>query len=66
MSEISAEEWRQMRLDKGWTQTELAAIAGVSSPSRISDVERGLPPGETVERRLLEALRPQQDGAVAA
>lgn len=60
-SEISADEWRQLRADKGWTQTELAAIAGLSSPSIVSNVERGLAPGAEVERRLREVLIPAQD-----
>lgn len=54
--EISAEEWRELRRRKGWTQHETAAIAGLSSQGVVSQIENGLRPGEQTARRLGEAF----------
>ncbi len=59
--EISAETVKQLRIERGWTQDELAAIAGLSSQAIVSNIERGLRPGAEVERRLREVLIPAQD-----
>jgi transcriptional regulator with XRE-family HTH domain len=53
---ISGEEFRRLRLEKGLSQNELSNIAGLGGQSVVSNVERGLPPGPAVERRLREAL----------
>jgi transcriptional regulator with XRE-family HTH domain len=60
-SELSAENVKRLRTERGWSQGELAAIAGLSGHSVISNVERGLRPGAEVERRLREVLLPAQD-----
>lgn len=59
--ELSAETVKRLRTERGWSQGELAAIAGLSSHSIVSNVERGLRPGPEVERRLREVLIPAQD-----
>lgn len=53
---ISAEEWRELRRKKEWTQHEAAAIAGLSSQGVVSQIENGLRPGKQTARRLGEAL----------
>jgi transcriptional regulator with XRE-family HTH domain len=55
-SQITPEEWKAFRLAKGLTQHELAAVAGLSSQGVVSQVENGLKPGPSTERRLREAL----------
>lgn len=62
---ISPEQWRAMRRAKGLRQHELAAAAGVGGQSIVSNVERGLPPGPEVKRRLLEVLDPARDRRLA-
>jgi transcriptional regulator with XRE-family HTH domain len=59
--ELTAEKVKELRTARGWTQEELAAIAGLSAHSVISNIERGLRPGAEVERRLREVLLPAQD-----
>lgn len=54
--EISAEEWRDLRRKRGWTQHETAAIAGLSSQGVVSQIENGLRPGKQTARRLGEAF----------
>ncbi len=58
---MTPEKWKELREAKGWTQEQLAAIAGLSSQAAVSNVERGLRPGPEVERRLREVLVPAQD-----
>lgn len=55
-SQISAADWKAFRLAKGLTQQELANVAGLSSQGVVSQIENGLKPGPTTERRLREAL----------
>ncbi len=43
------------RLERGWSQTELAREAGLSRPT-VSRVERGGDPSMETTRRLAEAL----------
>jgi transcriptional regulator with XRE-family HTH domain len=54
--EISAEEWRDLRRKKGWTQHQTAAAAGLSSQGVVSQIENGLRPGKQTARRLAEAF----------
>lgn len=56
--ELSAETVKRLRTERGWSQGELAAIAGLGGHSVISNIERGLRPGPEVERRLREVLAP--------
>jgi transcriptional regulator with XRE-family HTH domain len=58
---LSADTVKRLRRERGWTQEELAAVAGLSSQAIVSNVERGLTPGPAVERRLREVLIPAQD-----
>ena len=47
---------RQARLDRGWTQEDLADLTGLQ-PTYISDVERGRrSPGLTTQSRLASAF----------
>jgi transcriptional regulator with XRE-family HTH domain len=62
--QLTPERVKELRTARGWTQEELAAIAGLSSHAIVSNVERGLRPGAEVERRLREVLIPRTSGAL--
>lgn len=48
---------RQQRRAKGLSQAQLAAAAGLSHPSIVSNIERGLRPGAEVEAKIADVLR---------
>lgn len=60
---LTADTVKRLRTERGMSQEQLAAVAGLSSHAIVSNVERGLRPGPEVERRLREVLMPATDGA---
>lgn len=47
---------RRWRKRRGWTQAQLAELAGVSQ-AQISETEHGTAPSDAVKMRLCEALQ---------
>jgi transcriptional regulator with XRE-family HTH domain len=53
---ISGEECRQLRLEKGFSQTDVSNAAGLGGQGIISNFERGLAVSPETNRRIAEAL----------
>ena len=46
---------RELRQERGWTQTALAAAAGIGQGA-VSEAERGGPIGRSIQFRISQAL----------
>jgi transcriptional regulator with XRE-family HTH domain len=58
---LSSQDVRRLRLERGWTQHQLAGAASLAAQSTVSDIERGLPFSDATDRRLREVLQPHDE-----